>query len=689
MADMKYDIDISDVVRARKELRSWAKTNKDSIDIVNQRLRNFGNTSELAFNQFGRAATQAQQKSKRFASVGLQQVGYQVGDFAVQIQGGTNAAVAFGQQFSQLAGIFGAGGAIAGAGVAIATAFIAPLIDAKKEAEDTAKTLGELGKAVSTLSGTYNDLASEIENASGKSKEFLEQQQQVTSLGITAKINEFRKLFSGVSAGAGRVGGASQVLFGVAVKEITEALGISPKYARELVEEIQALNQADGLPATAEAATALREEMFNVLKQNGEWNEKIEAAWGLIIAVEKALGTVSSTYVDILGSAEGLALAEAANLDMFGQLVDESEKFLSAVENAKGDWDKLADIDVSSGVNKAAIEASDLSEHMKQALIAALGLVNLAKGVSSPSKVYSGRGSGKAYGFTEDGLRTTTLSEDYAYKQWLADQRKLGGGGGGGGGASAVDPMERLQQEIDRREKLLKLTESQKTLQEEIWRISDALGENRNKYSDEYIQQLAQQNIALEQQEELQKQIEQTADTIAGHFGDAFTSIVDGTKSVKDAFADMARNILKHLWDILVMQQITGVLGNFFGTTGAISASANGNVFSGGNIVPFANGGIVNGPTLFPMTGSNTGLMGEAGPEAIMPLKRGKDGKLGVSVEGSGSVVVKQEFNFAANGDESVKRIIAQAAPSIAKATQELVLDSRRRGGPMRSTFGR
>jgi hypothetical protein len=51
-------------------------------------------------------------------------------------------------------------------------------------------------------------------------------------------------------------------------------------------------------------------------------------------------------------------------------------------------------------------------------------------------------------------------------------------------------------------------------------------------------------------------------------------------------------------------------------------------VFSGGNIIPFARGGIpdlVGGPTLAPMA-----LFGEAGPEAIMPLRRGSDGRLGV-----------------------------------------------------------
>ena len=55
---------------------------------------------------------------------------------------------------------------------------------------------------------------------------------------------------------------------------------------------------------------------------------------------------------------------------------------------------------------------------------------------------------------------------------------------------------------------------------------------------------------------------------------------------------------------------------------------------------------------------------------------------------GGGSVTINQSFNFSANGDESVKRIIAQEAPRIASMTQQQILDQRRRGGVMKSTFG-
>jgi len=185
----------------------------------------------------------------------------------------------------------------------------------------------------------------------------------------------------------------------------------------------------------------------------------------------------------------------------------------------------------------------------------------------------------------------------------------------------------------------------------------------------------------------------QLANTMSDALGDALMSVVDGTKSASDAFSDMARIIIKKAFEMAV---INPILNSIFGTgglnvsgyTNAPTLFANGAAFSGGSIIPFANGGVVGGPTTFPMANGNTGLMGEAGPEAIMPLKRGKDGKLGVTAEGGGNVVINQTFQFSANGDDSVKRIIAQEAPKIANLTQKQIMDQRRRGGAMKATFG-
>jgi lambda family phage tail tape measure protein len=189
----------------------------------------------------------------------------------------------------------------------------------------------------------------------------------------------------------------------------------------------------------------------------------------------------------------------------------------------------------------------------------------------------------------------------------------------------------------------------------------------------------------------------EVGDLISSSMEDAFMSIVDGTKSVKDAFKSMAASIISELYRIFVIKKLVGGITGFLGfadggvfSGGSVVPSAKGNASStGGNVIPFAKGGVVSSPMTFPMTGGKTGLMGEAGPEAIMPLKRGKGGKLGVVAENNGNVVINQSFNFSANGDESVKKIIAQAAPQIAQMTKTSIINDRRRGGSTLAAFGR
>ena len=86
---------------------------------------------------------------------------------------------------------------------------------------------------------------------------------------------------------------------------------------------------------------------------------------------------------------------------------------------------------------------------------------------------------------------------------------------------------------------------------------------------------------------------------------------------------------------VLIRQKlIAPLLSGFLKTPVPVPASANGNVFARNGIVPYAKGGIVNKPQLFPFS-RGIGLMGEAGPEAILPLQRGRGGKLGVIAQGS------------------------------------------------------
>lgn len=92
-----------------------------------------------------------------------------------------------------------------------------------------------------------------------------------------------------------------------------------------------------------------------------------------------------------------------------------------------------------------------------------------------------------------------------------------------------------------------------------------------------------------------------------------------------------------------------------------------GGLAPGGRAVPFANGGIVSQPSWFPM-GNSLGLMGEAGPEAILPLARGPDGRLGVAGPGGGGTPVTINFHVSAPDPAAFARSEAQISAMIAGA---------------------
>lgn len=131
---------------------------------------------------------------------------------------------------------------------------------------------------------------------------------------------------------------------------------------------------------------------------------------------------------------------------------------------------------------------------------------------------------------------------------------------------------------------------------------------------------------------ELNEKFEETGDTalkMEGALENMFVSILDGSKSASDAVADLAREF----GNMALKAAFSGIFGGVFDGIAGIFSSGQGNVFEGGNRVAFGNGGVVNKRTRFPMGNGQIGEAGEMGAEAIIPLRRGSDGKLGVRAE--------------------------------------------------------
>ena len=167
-------------------------------------------------------------------------------------------------------------------------------------------------------------------------------------------------------------------------------------------------------------------------------------------------------------------------------------------------------------------------------------------------------------------------------------------------------------------------------------------GATATKEQRETIQALTE---SLYAQDEAQQRLNETMEFMQDasfDFASGFLSDIRNGTSAVEALGNAFDNLASRLIDMALNQLITGLFSNLMGALGGGGGGmmtgglfANGAAFSGGRVTPFANGGVVSKPTMFPMA-NGAGLMGEAGPEAVMPLRRLPSGRLGVESQGGG-----------------------------------------------------
>ncbi len=157
----------------------------------------------------------------------------------------------------------------------------------------------------------------------------------------------------------------------------------------------------------------------------------------------------------------------------------------------------------------------------------------------------------------------------------------------------------------------------------------------------------------------------------SGALVNAFEGIAIKGKSLGDVFKGLALK-LSDLVLKAALKPLEQGLGNLF--TGLFSGGglpfAKGGVIAQGMPVPFASGGVISSPTAFPLRGGQTGLMGERGPEAILPLTRGSDGRLGVAARGGGAGV-NVTFNVTSPDADSFRKSESQLSAMLARAVSQ------------------
>ncbi|NVN87006.1 MAG: phage tail tape measure protein [Rhodopseudomonas sp.] len=147
----------------------------------------------------------------------------------------------------------------------------------------------------------------------------------------------------------------------------------------------------------------------------------------------------------------------------------------------------------------------------------------------------------------------------------------------------------------------------------------------------------------------------------------AFSSSITGGKQFDDVLKSLALRIsdlaVRLAFKPLEQKLASGIeslLSGLTGTAATPSVKA-----AAGAIKPFASGGVIGTPTYFPMLNGGVGLAGEAGPEAILPLARGPDGRLGVSGSGGGTTV---HIQIATPDPDSFRRSETYITGQIARA---------------------
>lgn len=149
----------------------------------------------------------------------------------------------------------------------------------------------------------------------------------------------------------------------------------------------------------------------------------------------------------------------------------------------------------------------------------------------------------------------------------------------------------------------------------------------------------------------------------SGSFGNSLTSALKGAITSGKGLDDVLRGLASNLAGMALsagLKPLQGMASSLFsGLLGGLSG-----------VKPFAKGGVVSSPTYFGMGNGSLGLTGEAGSEAILPLARGADGRLGVATGGGATKPVQVVFNMTSPDAASFRKSEAQLSAMLAGAVR-------------------
>ena len=547
------------------------RVNSDEVVKGTNRIRGMGKAVGRASIQQGRLT----KNSKRF-TMGIQQAGFQVGDFAAQVQNGTSAMVALGQQGPQLLGIFGAFGAIAGAALAIGTAIIKAK-NAGKELQFDFKGIGaDLKKLMEPAAPAFEAIGNAFKWVGGIFASLLNG--MITGLAyFFTYLSYMPKVYKEIFGRAGSIVESFNLNFQMATKKFY----------------IKFLEVMDLLP------------------------DPVKDAFGFIL--EYATGTFYALY-------EGWKYI----IDRIKQYLVGGKGFISNT------FRSIVEL-LLSGINKMIYAINNkLPKKFELPTFDIESLWGTKKEYGKDAAFSFGETIGNAFseGMTAGSdmipeNSSTQIAETTAELQILAEALR-------DVNADVTAPLEAFQGMLAAFEGIE--------------------GFDLGKYF-KFAAKEGKKSL-----KELKTQADMVRDALSSSIESAMMSMIDGTKSVKDAFKAMAVDIIKELYRIYVVQQITGMISSKLGGAGPAPA---------GSFKPKANGG--------PVSAGGKYIVGERGPEVFTPATAGtitpNSGGTG------GETTIVQNINVSTGVQQTVRAEIRQMMPQIADSAKGAVLDAKRRGG--------
>jgi len=589
-ASRLYETSLEEINRAHMLGATSIKQHEAALEQLNTEYQNFQNGTATANNRFAQGLHQNLVGMNNFGVI-TQQAGYQIGDFIVQVQSGTNGFVAFGQQATQMVGFLPLlaaelgiakvafmGLSISMAGLTLGLSIIIPLLTAVGAAwMRTSESSDKTSTSVDKQAQAYDGLIRKIED--------LRLARQMEASGVQStdeqvSLNEINKLIRE------RNGLQNQTLL-LTSQEMLVASGGRSQLAAEYLEDQADIRQA-------------RIDEINEILRQLEYERQLETA------AKNRANEVRDQYREEK-KFKDLALAATELLESTMRTIstlDLSGPFKNMLGPIQAAIDKARELAANNGGMVSGPASNKIN---------GLGNLNLPLGMVPPAL-------GGIAPSTSQRPQARPTDIDFGY---YPDQTS----------GSGSKREKQIRKEISLTKEL---TQAEKD----------------------------RQNVVRSVQSSLE---------------DGFMSMVDGTTSVKDAFKSMARDIIKELYRVLVVQRMVGNITSAFGPLTGPSTGSLG--------LPFGNtrasGGSIMGGTPY--------LVGEQGPELVIPRHSGTVVNANQTANAlggnSGAITVQNNITVTGSDAAMVRAEVAKMIPQITNATKAAVIDAKQRGGQMAAAF--